>query len=239
MSSNECTAHIQKPDITPYINTGPEFLTPEQKRRRELYIRVCDITIASSALFLLSPLMAAIATGIAIESKLTQQEDAPILHTKPSRTKGSRIFTMYKFRSMRPKEGHSALDLFSQPPDKNQDRVTRIGGFLRRYSLDELPQLWNVIKGEMSLVGPRTEDPDEMNFITDSFLRDNIASLRFGRRPGLTGHQQIDPMVGRKNGTVDEHAMVDIQHPNPPTLREYFGVLLKTIPAVIRGTGAW
>jgi lipopolysaccharide/colanic/teichoic acid biosynthesis glycosyltransferase len=137
--------------------------------------RACDILVAAVFLVLLMPLIAALAVAVACE------DGRPILYRATRVGRHGRLFTMYKFRSM-------WRDAAARGPaitGGNDVRITRVGRLLRASKLDELPQLWNVLRGEMSLVGPRPEDPAYVALYTPA----QRAVLTV--RPGITGPAQV------------------------------------------------
>ncbi len=109
-------------------------------------------------------------------------------------------------------------------------RVTRVGRMLRRSSLDELPQLWNVLRGDMSLVGPRPPIPYEVAHYPRNWFG------RFAVKPGITGLWQVS---GRSQVTLDEMVRLDIEYAHRRTLRLNLWILLRTVPAVLYAKGAW
>jgi exopolysaccharide biosynthesis polyprenyl glycosylphosphotransferase len=138
----------------------------------------------------------------------------------------SRPFILYKFRSMR-----SDAEPYAEAPDDEDDpRITPIGRWLRRFSLDEIPQLWNVIKGEMSLVGPRPEMP----FIVQQY--EPWQRRRLEVKPGLTGLWQI---LGRKDLPLRENIEYDFYYIRNRSLLLDLVIVLKTIGVVLRGRGAY
>ena len=133
---------------------------------------------------------------------------------------------MHKFRSMRPD-----ADPYAEAPDDEGDpRVTPIGAWLRRYSLDEVPQLWNVLKGDMTLVGPRPEMP----FIVDQY--EPWQRRRLEVKPGLTGLWQV---LGRKDLPLRENIEYDFYYLTNRSLLLDLVILLKTVGVVLRGRGAY
>jgi lipopolysaccharide/colanic/teichoic acid biosynthesis glycosyltransferase/glycosyltransferase involved in cell wall biosynthesis len=147
-----------------------------------------------------------------------------------------RLFTLLKFRSMHDNaEAELAqlvdFDLLREPVYKQKDdpRLTHVGRVLRRWSLDELPQFWNVLSGDMSLVGPRPEEP---RFVA---LYDDWHRRRLAVKPGMTGPMQIE---GRGDLTLDARVQLDLDYIENYSLWRDVVVLLKTVPAVIRGVGA-
>jgi len=134
---------------------------------------------------------------------------------------------MYKIRTMDPR-----VDLYAEAPtDPNDRRISgRLGRFLRRTSLDELPQLWNVIRGEMSLVGPRPEMP----FIVDRYK--DWQRRRLVVKPGITGLWQI---MGRKDLPLHANLEYDFYYIQNQSILFDLAILLKTLPVVLLGKGAY
>jgi lipopolysaccharide/colanic/teichoic acid biosynthesis glycosyltransferase len=202
--------------------------------------RAIDIVGASLMLVLLSPLLAAVALAVRL--------DSPGRAIFRQRRVGRSLqpFTVYKFRSMNasaPSDKHKAyvLQLIAAENIGSEhtseglyklaidDRVTRVGRILRRLSLDELPQLWNVLRGEMSLVGPRPSIPYEVERYPDAWLG------RFSVRPGLTGLWQVS---GRSELTWEQMIELDLEYVERRTFWFNIGILLRTIPVVLVGRGA-
>lgn len=156
--------------------------------------RFFDILICLIAIILLSPVWLIIAIAIKCDSK------GPVLFAQERRTKGGRIFKMYKFRSMVVNAESMGAGLFNY---ENDPRVTKVGRFLRNTSLDELPQLWNVLKGDISLVGPR---PCVSYELGDFETLNKKYKKRFEVRGGITGLAQIK---GRNENSWDEKVTYD------------------------------
>lgn len=193
--------------------------------------RWIDVLVSAVLLVLLSPLLAAIAVGILVTS------GRPIIFTQTRVGLNGRLFSLYKFRSMRVDAEQELAQLQEMnemrgPAFKmrNDPRVTGIGRWLRRYSLDELPQLWNVLRGDMSLVGPRPPVPGEVSMYERKNRR------RLSMRPGLTCTWQ----VSGRNEIVDFDSWVrlDLEYIDNWSLGRDLLLLLRTIPAVLFGTGA-
>jgi lipopolysaccharide/colanic/teichoic acid biosynthesis glycosyltransferase len=143
---------------------------------QEYLIRLLDIVVSAFLLILLAPLLMVIAIAVKINSP------GPVIYRQQRVGKDRKIFTLYKFRSM----FNDAEQIYGhKPATSDDDRITPVGRFLRRTRLDELPQLLNILKGQMSLVGPRPENITRVN--THSVLR----GLRLAVKPGLTGLAQI------------------------------------------------
>ncbi|MDD2945098.1 MAG: sugar transferase [Acinetobacter sp.] len=174
--------------------------------------RVLDVVIASTALLLLSPVYFFVAYKVRknLGSPVLFRQVRPGLHGKP--------FEMIKFRSMK-----DAVDENGNPlPDS--ERLTPFGQMLRATSLDEMPELWNVIKGEMSIVGPR---PLLMEYLP---LYNNEQAKRHNVRPGMTGHAQVN---GRNAISWEEKFKLDTWYVENQSLWLDFKIMLKTVKKVI------
>lgn len=192
--------------------------------------RIMDVSLILLASPLVAPLLLLSAMLIKLESP-----DGPALYTQLRTGLGGNLFRIYKFRTMVPnaealKEEYAHLNELQWPDFKitNDPRVTKVGKILRKTSLDELPQLLNVLKGEMSLVGPRPTD-----FGTDKYKVWHTERLDVP--PGLTGIWQI---LARAESEFDERLRLDILYINKRCIWLDFLILLNTIPAVIKGQGA-
>jgi exopolysaccharide biosynthesis polyprenyl glycosylphosphotransferase len=193
--------------------------------------RILDFIFSSLLLLVLLPALLFVAILIKLDSR------GPIFFTQRRVGLNGRIFTLLKFRSM----VINAEELLEKLRDQNEmqgpvfkiandPRITRVGKFLRKYSLDELPQLWNVLKGDMSLVGPRPPLPEEVSHYKRKQRK------RLSMRPGLTCIWQVS---GRNEiPDFEEWARLDLEYINTWSLKQDFVLLLKTIPAVMLGTGA-
>lgn len=159
--------------------------------------RFLDIGISGFALIILSPVMLAIAIFIMLDS------EGPICFVQERRTKNGKVFKMLKFRSMVVDAEHTGAGLFNY---ENDPRVTRIGRLLRDSSLDELPQLINILKGDMSIVGPR---PCVVYELGDFDTLNKKYKKRFTVKAGLTGLAQVK---GRNNITWDEKVEYDNEY---------------------------
>ena len=191
--------------------------------------RNVDAVAAATALVFTSPLLLIIAIVIKLESR------GPVLYQAYRAGLKGRRFRCYKFRTM----GTDADELKEHLRAHNQrhgpffkmvddPRVTRAGRFLRRYSLDELPQLWNVVKGEMSLVGPRPHPIDD-------FERYDLGDLqRLDVPPGLTGLWQV---TARRDPSFERGLALDLEYIRSWSLWRDFRILCKTISVVFRGSG--
>lgn len=175
-------------------------------------------------------------TGPFISLAILLVSPGPVLFKQIRVGLGGKPFTMYKFRTMyagAEEQLDSILTLESVDNSiykrKDDPRVTLVGRFLRRWSLDELPQFWNVLKGDMSLVGPR---PEEARIAA---LYDEWHRRRFAVKPGMTGPMQVH---GRANLTLDRRVQLEIEYIEQFSIRRDIMLLIQTIPAVLKGEGA-
>ncbi len=193
--------------------------------------RTFDVTLALGALSVLSPVLVVVALGVKLTSK------GPVFFSQERVGRGHVVFKVHKFRTMGIDAEQRLADLVSRneadgPLFKMRDdpRVTRFGRTLRKLSLDELPQLWNVVKGEMSLVGPRPALPTEAEAWGDD------AAQRLRVKPGITGMWQVN---GRSNASFDEYIRLDLYYVDNWTLTADLTILAKTLPAVAFSKGAY
>lgn len=192
--------------------------------------RVLDVLISALALLVAAPLMASIALIIKVASP-----GQVVYQAKRVGLKG-RKFICYKFRTMvadadRLKDGLRARNERQGPCFKiaADPRVTRVGQFLRRYSLDELPQLWNVLGGEMSLVGPRPHPLDDFERYRLEHLR------RLDVKPGITGLWQV---TARRDPSFQRNMALDLEYIEHWSLGMDLRILWKTMFVILRGSGA-
>lgn len=193
--------------------------------------RAMDVVVASLGLILLSPLLLIIAAVIRLDSP------GPAVFEQTRIGRAGRPFTLFKFRSMHQgaeseKELLSDLNEAAGPIFKIKDdpRRTKLGQLLRRTSLDEFPQLYNVLRGEMSLIGPRPALPSEVERYQEWHKK------RLQTWPGITGLWQVS---GRSDLTFDEMVLLDIYYVENWSLLLDLRIALKTIPALLLGTGAY
>jgi lipopolysaccharide/colanic/teichoic acid biosynthesis glycosyltransferase len=195
--------------------------------------RFLDVIAGSILLFCLSPLCLLVAAMI----KLT--DSGPVLFWQQRVGSGGVLFNFPKFRSM--VTDAEALQAFLERDNKHgaegvtfkiekDPRITRLGRFIRRHSIDEIPQLWCVVKGDMSLVGPRPATPREVAKY-DSWQRGRLQA-----KPGLTGLWQVS---GRSDLTFREQVELDLQYIRSQGLLLDLKIILLTIPAVLTGHGAY
>lgn len=191
--------------------------------------RAMDVAAAGTALIILAPALLLIAVLIKMESS------GPVLYKAPRAGRKRRPFPCYKFRTM----VRNADDLKESLRERNQrsgpffkiphdPRITRIGQFLRRYSLDELPQLWNVLRGEMSMVGPRPHPLDDVS----AYAIEDLPRLDV--TPGITGLWQV---TARQDASFQTGLKLDMEYIRCWSLRMDLSILLRTAAAVLRGSG--
>jgi len=219
---------------------GLDFLDAEPlpfSHTQEIVKRVVDVVAASVLLILLMPLMVTLAILIRLTSP------GPVFHKSPRVGKGGRHFLFWKFRSMsvggpkreqlRDKNQHKGRHIFKI---RNDPRVTPLGKIMRRFSLDELPQLFNVLLGEMSLVGPRPLPAEDMD--PDGLSREHAAwaEQRVQVKPGITGMWQIR---GRSDLSFEQMVEFDLQYIRNWSLGLDVQILLETPIAVLSGRGAY
>lgn len=187
---------------------------------KKTYKRTFDICLATICTIATLPFWLIVALLIKLESK------GSILFTQERLGFNGKPFTIYKFRTM-----HLGTPVYKKSPrHKDDQRITKIGRFLRKTSLDELPQLINILKGEMSLVGPRPE----MAFVAQKY---NLwQKRRLTVKPGLTGLWQI---LGRKDLPLSENLEYDFYYINNQSFILDIAILLKTIPVVLQSRGAY
>ncbi|MEA3337831.1 MAG: sugar transferase [Chloroflexota bacterium] len=213
-----------------FVRVAPETHAVLSARDR-LLKRTVDLVGAVTGLTLSAPLLVAIAVAVKIDSA------GPVVFVQDRVGENGRPFQLVKFRTMVVGADERLaelvdLDNLEEPVFKVRDdpRVTRVGRFLRRFSLDELPQFLNVLRGEMSLVGPRPEEEWLVRLYNDRQRR------RLAVKPGITGPMQIN---GRANLTLNQRLDLELNYIENYSLRRDLLILLKTLPAVVQGYGAY
>jgi exopolysaccharide biosynthesis polyprenyl glycosylphosphotransferase len=204
---------------------------PEFTGARQVIKGTFDKVVALTALIMLAPLMACIALAVRLS------DGGPALFRQTRVGRDERLFTVYKFRTMvsdaekqknalqAQNEGNGLLFKIRDDP-----RITSIGAWLRRYSLDELPQLWNVLKGDMSLVGPRPA------LSAEAAEYDYYVRRRLAVKPGVTGLWQVS---GRSDLSWEEAVRLDVRYVEQWSLMLDLQILWKTWSAVVHGSGAY
>jgi lipopolysaccharide/colanic/teichoic acid biosynthesis glycosyltransferase len=210
-----------------FLNRSSQWIYKLQQGMK----RAFDLLGAGIGLITISPLLLLIAAAIKLSSP------GPILYKSQRIGKNYQPFSMYKFRTMTVdadakrdalrKQANLEGGLFKMA---NDPRVTPIGKILRALSLDELPQLLNVVRGEMSLVGPRPLPPDESKLFEDPY------TLRFQVYPGITGLWQVS---GRSNLNFKQLCQLEMDYVMGWTLLTDLSILLQTLPAVLASRGAY
>lgn len=214
-------------------DVSPHLSTPAR--------RLLNVSVAAIALVVLFPVMVLIALVIKLSSRgpvLYRQTRVGVDRRTGSggnwRRKvdyGGRLFTIYKFRTMT--NGNSDAEVWAQPGDK---RVTKVGRFLRTYRLDELPQLVNVLKGDMNIVGPRPEQP--RIFVE---LRDMVERYHERQRvlPGITGWAQVNQPYDQNIEDVRQKVRFDLEYAREASTVRDLEIMLRTVPVVLFGKGGW
>lgn len=208
----------------------------------ELTKRLIDIVFSSILIVIFSPVIVLVSIAIKLDS------NGPVLADTPERVgKAGRLFKMYKFRSM----VQNAHEILRENPEfaklyekykkdsyklKDDPRITKVGHFIRRHSLDEVPQLFNILKGDMSLVGPRAYYPDELKGQQEEYpkTRDSV-KIVLSIRPGLTGYWQVS---GRSEINFDKRIEMDAKYVRKRSILYDIWIILKTPWVVISGKGA-
>jgi lipopolysaccharide/colanic/teichoic acid biosynthesis glycosyltransferase len=203
--------------------------------------RALNVAVAAVALVVVLPLMLVIALAI----KLTSPGPVLFRQTRVGLDRrqgqggnwrrqvdyGGRLFTMYKFRTMHVQKRR--VEVWARPDD---DRVTPVGRVLRRYRLDELPQFFNVLRGEMNIVGPRPEQPGL--FLE---LREQVDRYQERQRvlPGITGWAQVNQSYDQDLDDVRRKVRYDLEYAARSSALEDLRIMLRTLPVMIGGKGAW
>jgi exopolysaccharide production protein ExoY len=205
---------------------------PPTRPVTEILIRVVDVVGATVGIVVTAPLLLLAALAVRVGSR------GPVLFWQDRYGRHGEMFRVVKFRTMVVDQGAvvdlvriEALEREGVLTKSDADpRVTSVGRFLRRTSIDELPQLWNVLRGEMSLVGPRPLLP----FMLDPYP--NLKRARSVVKPGVTGRWQISARDANTTalGMMDE----DLAYIRERSLKGDLGILVRTVPAVLRGSGA-
>ena len=194
------------------------------KRREELLKRAIDLAVSGCALGTMWPLLVAIAAAVRLDS------DGPALFRQKRLGRDGRIFEFLKFRSMRADADVRIGDDHVVVNPEDDDRVTRIGRWLRKASLDELPQLVNVLRGEMSVVGPRPDLPEALG------MYDDRARRRLEVKPGITGLAQIS---GRNLLDAAAKWEIDAQYAETANLALDLSILARTFLKVANMEGIY
>lgn len=210
--------------------TAEKVAVNAQRANQYLKAALDYIIVLPGVLFIL-PLLALLALAVRLDSR------GPIIHRRRVLGRDGRVFYAYKFRTMYV-NGDKILNKYPELKAelarnhklKNDPRVTRVGAMLRKFSLDELPQLFNILKQEMSLVGPRIIAPDEVTKYGEQ--GETLLTVM----PGLTGLWQVS---GRSDTSYDDRINLDMAYIRDWSIWLDIKIVFKTIPAVIKGEGAY
>ncbi len=208
---------------------------PSEFFRYKFVKRCCDIFL----ILISMPVILLVVGVVSVVVKVSSP--GPVFYSHRRIRKGGAFFSMWKFRTMCVNSAEVLEDFLAQHPEaraewnkthklRNDPRITRWGVFLRRYSLDELPQLWNVLMGQMSLVGPRPIVAAEVEKYGDCF------DCYCRAKPGLTGLWQVS---GRSELSYDERVALDCQYVEHWSLTKDFLILLRTFSSVVNQDGAF
>ncbi len=220
----------------------PDAIVPRE--RDELLSRALNVAVAAVALVLMAPVFALVALAIALTSR------GPVIYSqirvgvdrrwryaraydRRSHDHGGKLFKMYKFRTMRVDAEPDGRAVWAS---KGDPRVTLIGRFLRTTRLDELPQLWNVMRGDMNIVGPRPERPSIF-----AELRKDIPEypLRQRVKPGITGWAQINQSYDACLDDVRQKVRLDLEYVRRQGLFEDLRIMSMTLPVMLFRRGGW
>ncbi len=248
------TSPARSPDVARVLDIGRADVSLVSRRdeaadvrelRSERAVRFVNVTLAVIALVLLSPLLIAIAIAIKATSR------GPVFYLQPrvgldlrgrrtdpgydrrARNLGGRIFTIYKFRSMRADAERESGAVWAAKVDS---RVTPVGRFLRKTRLDELPQLINVVLGDMNIVGPRPERPSIFARLCEDIAEYPLRQLA---RPGITGWAQINQSYDSCVDDVRRKVRYDLEYLERRGVFEDLRIMVKTVPVMLFHRGGW
>jgi lipopolysaccharide/colanic/teichoic acid biosynthesis glycosyltransferase len=231
-----------------YLQPGLETTAVALPRERsEAATRALNVCLSLAALVALSPLMAVIAVLVKLTSRgpvfytqtrvgLDRRRGRPVTPEMVHRRRddlGGRVFTIYKFRTMCVNAEHLTGAVWAAREDP---RVTSIGRHLRKYRLDELPQLFNVLQGDMNIVGPRPERP---SIFAD--LRKTIPAYEYRQqvKPGITGLAQVNQQYDTSLDDVRRKVQFDLEYLRRQSFWEDIRIMLKTVPVILLKRGGW
>ena len=227
-----CDEPLVDPIAAPVVPVASQPL-PTESGTALLLQRGMDILIATIALMVIWPIMLVTALLVCLSGP------GPIVYSHRRLGRGGKVFNCLKFRTMRRDADRVLEELLASSPAllaewteerklRQDPRITTIGGFLRRYSIDELPQLFNVLRGDMSIVGPRPLATDESHYYADSY------ALYCLTNPGITGLWQVS---GRNDVSYTRRVALDCEYVRTRSVRKDIWIILRTVPVVLRGTG--
>lgn len=238
---------IERPRSLDAARSGDRVAVEEvlPLERSEGLGRALNVAVAGASLMLLSPLFVLIAIVIRLTSRgpiiyaqtrvgLDRRwRETLALRERRHEDLGGQVFTIFKFRTMRVDAERFSGAVWAQ---ENDPRVTQLGKILRKFRLDELPQLWNILRGDMNIVGPRPERPSIV-----ARLREDIPEYRFRHRvkPGLTGLAQINQHYDSCLEDVRAKVRWDLEYITRQTLWLDIRIMLRTIPAVLLKFRGW
>lgn len=216
------------------LNLSPETMAPEQTQGIDTLKRGFDICVAAISLIFLFPLILLFALLVRF------QDGGNAIFSQSRYGLNGKTFKCYKLRTMSTNASAQLEEMLERCPNirqewqatqklRNDPRITPLGKFLRKSSIDELPQLWNVLKGDMSIVGPRPIVENEIQKYGDHYR------LYTAVRPGLTGLWQVE---GRTDTTYQERVEMDVRYVLNRSFFTDLWIVLKTIPAVLASRGA-
>jgi len=218
--------HIQQ-RLRHIANISVQDITGKPKSGRHTVLkRLMDIVVSSTALVLGAPVLALIGLAVKLDSP------GPMLFKQTREGFNNRVFKVYKFRSLRIEEEDKKA---AQQVVKGDNRVTRVGRFIRKTSLDELPQLLNVLKGDMSLVGPRPHAVGMRTGDTESYKLVEEYAHRHKVKPGMTGWAQINGSRGPMHdaASVARRVQLDVEYIEKASIWFDITIMLKTLPCLL------
>ncbi len=238
---------IERPRSVDAMRAGERVPTEEiiPPDRSEPLNRAVNVFVGGVGLLLLSPILLLIAIAIRLSSRgpiiyaqtrvgLDRRwRETLALRERRHEDLGGQVFTIFKFRTMRADAERFSGAVWAQ---ENDPRVTRMGKYLRKFRLDELPQMWNILRGDMNIVGPRPERPS-----IAARLREDIPEYRFRHRvkPGLTGLAQINQHYDQCLEDVRGKVRWDVQYIRSQSLWLDIRIMLRTVPAVLLKFRGW
>jgi lipopolysaccharide/colanic/teichoic acid biosynthesis glycosyltransferase len=232
---------VRNADVRARESTDP--IVP--RSRSEILNRAVNVVLAVIALIIAAPVMLLVAIAVKLTSRGPvlysqtrvgldrRQRDTDALYDRRKQDNGGQIFTIYKFRSMYVDAERDCGEVWAT---KDDPRVTPVGGFLRKTRLDELPQLFNVLLGDMNIVGPRPERPSIF-----ARLRENVPEypLRQRTRPGITGLAQINHTYDTSIDDVRTKVRYDLEYLQRQCLAEDLRIMVKTVPVMLFRKTGW
>ena len=212
---------------------------------RERARRVVNLVVALLGIVVTAPVMLVVAALIKVTSRgpvfYTQmrigldRRDPKVraVHPRRSQDHGGRPFKIYKFRTMRPADPRTTAQVWAS---QNDPRITALGRILRKYRIDELPQLFNVLRGDMNIVGPRPEQP---TIFADLRTKVHAYQVRQRVRPGITGWAQINQHYDASLDDVRRKVALDLEYIQRQSLAHDLRIMLSTVPVMVLRKGAW